>query len=120
MKNATTVCDLAGKRCQACEGGTPPLAPEAIEQYLKELPDWQYRANDKCLEKTFAFKGYAKCIAFVNAIAWMAQHEAHHPDLTVSYNQCIVRFTTHAIGGVSENDVICAAKVDAIFSHRVF
>lgn len=114
------LCDLAGKRCQACEGDVPPLPEQTITSLVENLPGWTYNNTEKRLEKTFGFKGYFRTMAFVNAIAWMAQHENHHPDLIVSYNQCVVHFTTHAIGGLSENDFICAAKVEAIFDHKVF
>ena len=66
------------------------------------------------IEKTFTFKNYHETMAFVNALAWIAHTEDHHPDLVVTYNRCIVRFTTHSVGGISINDFICAAKADAL------
>ena len=66
------------------------------------------------ITKELSFKNYYKTMAFVNAIAWMAHQENHHPDLEVSYNKCVVRYSTHAINGLSENDFICAAKIDQI------
>ena len=67
------------------------------------------------IERTFTFADFHATMAFVNAVAWMAHREDHHPDLTVGYNRCRVEYSTHAIGGLSENDFICAAKVDALF-----
>ncbi len=107
------VCDLTNKNCKPCEGGVPPLSQDESTALLKQLDAWEL--NDKRISKTFAFKDYYQVMAFVNAVAWMTHREDHHPDMTVSYNQCRVEYSTHAIGGLSENDFICAAKVDALF-----
>jgi 4a-hydroxytetrahydrobiopterin dehydratase len=109
--NAT--CDLATKSCKPCEGGVPPLTPAEIEPLLRELKDWEVAGKE--IAKTYRFKNYYETIAFVNAVAWLSHREDHHPDLEVDYNQCRVRYSTHAIGGLSENDFICAAKVDSLF-----
>lgn len=107
------VCDLANKQCKPCEGGVPPLPQDEINKLLKQLDGWaQY---DRLIGKTFEFKNYYHTMAFVNAVAWLSHREDHHPDLSVSYNKCHVEYTTHAINGLSENDFICAAKVDALF-----
>lgn len=108
-----TACDLNDKRCKPCEGGTPPLSQAEINELLTQLPDWQQ--DGAKISKTYPFKNYYQTIAFVNAVAWMTHREDHHPDLAVSYNTCRVEYSTHAIGGLSENDFICAAKVDALF-----
>ena len=71
--------------------------------------------HDQIISKTYSFENYYQTIAFVNAVAWMTHREDHHPDLTVNYNSCRVAYTTHDLGGLSENDFICAAKVDALF-----
>ncbi len=107
------VCDLTNKNCKPCEGGVPPLTQDESKEMLKQLDGWTL--GDKLISKTFAFKDYYQTIAFVNAVAWMTHREDHHPDLTVSYNKCRVEYSTHAIDGLSENDFICAAKVDALF-----
>ncbi len=107
------VCDLTNKQCKPCEGGVPPLSPAEIDRLMQQLEDWQ--SFDHLIGKTYQFKNYYHTIAFVNAIAWMSHREDHHPDLTVTYNSCRVEYTTHAIHGLSENDFICAAKVDALF-----
>lgn len=106
--------ELAHKKCQPCEGGVSPLNPGEIENLLKQLDGWQHA--DNALVKTYVFRDYYQTMAFVNAVAWLAHREDHHPGLSVGYKQCRVEYTTHAIGGLSENDFICAAKVDALFS----
>lgn len=103
---------LAERRCEACDASTPVADDRAIETYLRELPSW--RRADHVIERTFEFKNYYRTMAFVNAVAWIAHCEGHHPDMTVGYNKCRVQLTTHAIGGLSENDFICAAKIDAL------
>lgn len=106
-------CDLASKQCKPCEGGTPPLPQAEIDRLMRQLQDW--RQSGKLIGKDYHFKNYYQTIAFVNAIAWMAHREDHHPGLAVAYSSCRVEYSTHAIGGLSENDFICAAKVDALF-----
>lgn len=106
---------LEKKHCLPCEGGVPPLDKEKISEFLKQLAEgWQISADHKQIYKDFKFKNFYQTMAFVNALAWMAHHENHHPDLEVGYNHCLVRYTTHAIGGLSENDFICAKRVDGI------
>ena len=80
---------------------------------MRLLDNW--RRYDHLINKTFRFKDYYQTIAFVNAVAWLSHAEDHHPELTVGYNSCQVEYTTHSIHGLSENDFICAAKVDALF-----
>jgi 4a-hydroxytetrahydrobiopterin dehydratase len=108
------VTDLAQKKCKPCEGGVSPLEPQEIERLLKQLDGWEH--VNGAIAKTYRFKNYYQTLAFVNATAWISHREDHHPDLTVGYNQCRVQYSTHAIGGLSENDFICAAKIDALFS----
>ncbi len=106
--------DLLNKHCAACEGGIPPLTESDIQRFLKQVPEWTL--NDKVPEisRTFQFRNYYHTMAFVNAVAWIAHQENHHPDLAVYYNKCQVRYSTHAIKGLSENDFICAAKIDVL------
>jgi 4a-hydroxytetrahydrobiopterin dehydratase len=85
-----------------------------IQQWTGQIPAWKMQTG--VLTRQFDFKNYYQTIAFVNAIAWIAHGQDHHPDLLVSYNKCIVSFSTHSVGGLSENDFISAAKVDALFS----
>jgi 4a-hydroxytetrahydrobiopterin dehydratase len=105
--------ELVRAHCRPLEGGSA-YSSGAIAAQLKILPDWV--DGKGAIERSFAFANYYATISFVNAIAWMIHQEDHHPDLTVSYNRCVVRFNTHSVGGVSENDFICAAKCDAIFA----
>ena len=101
-------------RCVGCEGGIPALSTEEISQLLQEIPEWQVNAGNTIISRLFEFKGFYKTMAFVNAIAWIANQENHHPDMEVGYNYCLVKFTTHAIHGLTKNDFICAAKVDQL------
>ncbi len=105
-------CDLTNKSCKPCEGGVPPLTQNEAKKLLAQLDGWALHAQT--IDKTFQFKNYYQTMAFVNAVAWVSHREDHHPDMTVGYNKCRVEYSTHAIGGLSENDFICAAKVDAL------
>lgn len=108
--------DLTGKRCRRCEGGTTPLDAGTVEALLEQLnPDWHPGTDTASIERRFRFANFHETMGFVNAVAWIAHREDHHPDLEVGYNRCTVRYSTHAIGGLSENDFICAAKIDALF-----
>ncbi|EKD74859.1 MAG: pterin-4-alpha-carbinolamine dehydratase [uncultured bacterium] len=110
--------ELTQKRCLPCEGGVAKLTATDVKKLLKNISEWQ--ANEEYLQiyRDFKFRNYYQTIAFVNAVAWMAHQENHHPDLEVSYNHCLVRYNTHAIGGLSENDFICAAKVNALLEEN--
>lgn len=105
---------LAIQRCQPCEGGVPALRPEEARELMTQLNGWKLDEEAKQIRKDFVFKGFYRTMAFVNAVAWIANSENHHPDFEVGYNHCLVRFTTHSIAGLSTNDFICAAKVDAL------
>jgi 4a-hydroxytetrahydrobiopterin dehydratase len=106
--------NLSARRCKPCEGGVAPLKPREIENLLRQIDGWN-NANG-VIAKTYSFKNHYQTMAFVNAAAWISHREDHHPDITVGYNNCRVAYSTHAIGGLSENDFICAAKIDALFS----
>ncbi|MEE4331602.1 MAG: 4a-hydroxytetrahydrobiopterin dehydratase [Wenzhouxiangella sp.] len=105
---------LTEKKCAPCEGGTEPLSGDDIEPLLAQIPGWQVDSEGKKIFRRFEFKGFYKTMAFINAMAWIANKEAHHPDFEAGYNFCLVHFTTHAIDGLSENDFICAAKLNAL------
>jgi 4a-hydroxytetrahydrobiopterin dehydratase len=105
--------ELARKKCVPCEGGVAPLAPEQVRPLLKGLAGWELDGG--MIAKTYRFRNYHETIAFVNATAWISHREDHHPDLLVGYDKCRVSYVTHAIDGLSENDFICAAKLDALF-----
>ena len=109
-----TICNLTSKKCVPCEGDTPILANTEITKLLTNLKDWQVSSDHKSINKKFSFKNFRQTMEFANAIAYIANKEAHHPDLKLGYNYCEVLFTTHAIDGLSENDFICAAKIDLL------
>lgn len=110
---ARTVSDLACGKCKPCEGGVSPLQETEIANLLKQIDGWAY-ANGR-IAKVYDFKDHYQTMAFVNAAAWISHREDHHPDITVGYNRCRVEYVTHAINGLSENDFICAAKLDRLF-----
>tara|TARA_R110002049_G_scaffold283650_1_gene463768 strand:+ start:113 stop:454 length:342 start_codon:yes stop_codon:yes gene_type:complete len=105
--------ELVRKKCAPCEGGVAPLTDAQVNPMLKGLSGWQRDAEK--IFKIFKFKNHYQTQAFTNAVMWVSHREDHHPELTVGYNTCRVEFWTHAIGGLSENDFICAAKVDMLF-----
>jgi 4a-hydroxytetrahydrobiopterin dehydratase len=106
--------DLASRHCQPCAGDTPPLSADAARELLKQVQGWELNEAATEISRTFRFKNYYQTMAFVNALAWVAHQEDHHPDLEVGYNRCRVRYSTHSVGGLSDNDFICAAKIDAL------
>ena len=110
---STTAADLASASCKPCEGGVTPLKEQEVRNLLKQVPGWEY-ANGR-IAKTYEFKNYYQTMAFVNAAAWISHREDHHPDMMVGYSKCRVEYWTHAIDGLSENDFICAAKLDRLF-----
>ena len=105
--------DLATKQCKPCEGNMPPLSPAEITVLMQQLEGWEF--FEKVIRKDYHFKNYYQTIAFVNTVAWISHREDHHPDMMVGYTKCSVEYTTHAISGLSENDFICAAKIDTLF-----
>lgn len=106
------VCDLSQRRCLPCEGGVERLTPAKAAQLLEALPGWEL-AEDK-ISRSFRFANHYETMAFANAVAWISHRENHHPEMTIGYSNCRVGYWTHAIGGLSENDFICAAKVDQL------
>lgn len=111
----TKSSDLVKRRCKPCEGGMPPLEADAVQELMQALNvGWSVTDDGKSIVRLFEFAGYHRTISFVNAVAWIAESEGHHPDLTVGYGKVNVLYTTHAIGGLSENDFICAAKIDRL------
>ena len=103
---------LLQKSCKACEGKVVRLTDDQVKSYLGQIPDWAREGNEIAL--SFKFKNYYETMAAVNAVAWISHREDHHPDMKVGYNTCQIRYSTHSVGGLSENDFICAAKVDAL------
>jgi 4a-hydroxytetrahydrobiopterin dehydratase len=104
--------DLTTKRCLPCEGGVPVLSKEKVTELLSKLDNWEFDELHPALKKTLTFKNFYETMAYVNALAYIAHQENHHPDLEIGYNYCKVRYSTHAVGGLTENDFICAAIID--------
>jgi 4a-hydroxytetrahydrobiopterin dehydratase len=107
------VSDLATRKCKPCAGGVAPLKGAEVDNLLKHLNGWML--EEGFITKNYSFKNYYQTLAFVNAAAWISHREDHHPDMNVGYSTCRVAYRTHAIDGLSENDFICAAKIDALF-----
>ena len=104
--------ELAALAALACRPGAPRLSPPELVPEMKVLPTWE--SSDNRLTKTFRFANYYETMAFVNAVAYIAHRQDHHPDLSVHYNRVVVAYSTHDAGGVTLNDCICAAKIEAL------
>lgn len=109
-----TVEQLLASHCREVKGDAMNAGDASAQ--LKVLDQWT--VDGVALKKVYRFKNYYETLAFVNALAYMVHREDHHPDLYVGYNHCEVRYSTHSVNGISENDFISAAKADAIYSHR--
>lgn len=111
--------DLTQKHCVPCEGGTPPLSDAEEDKLKQQVPKWILLRNDGTtlvhkIRRQFIFKDFKEAIAFVNKIAQIADQEGHHPDIYIFYNKVQLELFTHAVGGLSENDFIMAAKIDTL------
>lgn len=110
-----TVCDLTAKHCKPCEGGIPALSIDEAKIMLEALDEtWILSKEGKSIHRHIVFKNFSKTVYFVNMLIWLADKEMHHPDIKFGYGYCDITFSTHAIDGLSENDYICAAKVDQL------
>ncbi len=105
---------LVEKKCVPCEGGSQPLTAPQVAELLLQTPGWEADDAKKSISRLFTLGSYWETIGFVNAVAWISQGENHHPDMEVGYKKVRVRYSTHAVGGLSENDFICAAKVSRL------
>lgn len=111
----TDMTDLTSKKCEPCEGGIPALSPEQVQTYIVETPEWFADNSVTTIARTFHFNDFQDAILFVNKVAQLSEREGHHPNLFVhNYNKVTISLTTHAIGGLSENDFILAAKIDEL------
>lgn len=108
---ANTIESLRAQHCVPRKGKEAGLAPDQVAGLLRLLPGWQAGPAGDDIRAEFRFDDYFHTMAFVNAVASIAHREDHHPDLEVGYNRCLVRYSTHDVGGLSLNDFICAAKV---------
>jgi 4a-hydroxytetrahydrobiopterin dehydratase len=106
---------LSEKKCAPCEGGVKPLTPAKAKLLAKKLhKGWKIAADSKSLTRSLKFKDFYRTMSFVNAAAYIANSEDHHPDLELGYDYCRITYSTHSIGGLSVNDFICAAKLDRL------
>ncbi len=108
--------DLLEKKCKPCEGSVPPLTKEQVDELLPHVAGWTLSDSGQAITRRFEFNNYYRTMAFVNSVAWIAHQEGHHPDLEVHYAECQVTYTTHAINGLTENDFICAAKIQRLMA----
>ncbi len=106
--------ELSQKHCKACETGASAMGREQAQALLAHIPGWSLNEAATGIDRAYRFKNYYETMAFVNALAWVAHREDHHPDIEVGYNRCHVRYSTHSVGGLSENDFICAAKINRL------
>lgn len=107
---------LARAHCSSRRGHEHRLGEARIRELLPQVPEWALAEDGEALTRTFRFEDYYRTIAFVNALAYIANRENHHPDLSVHYDRCVVRFSTHDAGGLTENDFICAARTDRLLA----
>ncbi len=108
---------LAARKCAPCEGGVPALTAAEAESLMREIDgDWKLAPDSRSLKRSLKFKDFYRTMSFVNALAHVANVEDHHPDLEIGYGYCRITYSTHAIGGLSQNDFICAAKIDRILA----
>ncbi len=106
---------LAQKTCIPCDGGAP-LPAAAVAPLLAQLDGWTLSDGDRSITKRFDFKGFAKPVELANLAAWLGNKQGHHPDIRFGWGYCEVTFTTHAAAGLTENDFICAARLDALLA----
>ncbi len=107
--------DLSNKKCVPCEGGVDALTKDQASNLMIKLDkNWVLANNNKSISKDFKFKNHYEVISAINLIAWISHKEDHHPEITYGYNNLSVKFFTYAIDGLSENDFICAAKIDKV------
>jgi 4a-hydroxytetrahydrobiopterin dehydratase len=105
---------LAQRNCVPRRGAEYRLDAARVAEYGREVPEWAVVEDGAAITRTFRFPDYYRTMAFVNALAYVAHAQDHHPDLGVHYDRCVVRYSTHDVGGLSDNDFICAAKADAL------
>lgn len=111
----STATELTRKRCAPCEGGVPKLSKEQVEHYLGDLKDWKLTADGQRIRREWRVKHFVAGLTFFERVGKLAEEEQHHPDLHLTgYRNVAIEIYTHAIGGLSENDFILAAKIDTL------
>lgn len=112
---SVSAAELTAKKCTPCEGGTPPLTPEQVAAHLPAVPEWKRTEGGKLIRRKYEFDDFVSAMAFLQKVGTLAEEEGHHPDLHLTgYRHVAVELTTHAIGGLSANDFIVAAKIDRL------
>ena len=109
-----TTCNLADKTCEPCAGGIAPFDAATARDHVARLTDWTLSDDATQITRRFSFKGFAKAVEMANLAAWLGNKQGHHPDITFGWGYCEVAFTTHAAKGLTENDFICAARLDSL------
>jgi len=113
--SAATATELTQKKCVPCEGGVPKLTPEQIQQLLHALPQWKLTTDGQRIRREWRAKNFLAGLDFFQRVGKLAEEEGHHPDLHLTgYRNVAIEINTHAIGGLSENDFILAAKIDQL------
>jgi 4a-hydroxytetrahydrobiopterin dehydratase len=112
---SVSAAELTAKKCTPCEGGTPPLTKDQVTEHLAALSEWKLTDDGKMIRRKYKFKDFVSAMAFLQKVGELAEAEGHHPDLHLTgYKNATVELTTHAIGGLSANDFIVAAKIDRL------
>lgn len=109
-----TTCDLASRECEPCKGGIAAMAADEAASMMSQLHDWALTPDKSSIRRRFEFKGFLKAVEMANLAAWLGNKQGHHPDIAFGWGYCEVTFTTHEAGGLTENDFICAARLDAL------
>ena len=112
----STLDTLAARACRPLRGAEHRIPVDAARAHLAGLPGWELVEDGAAIRRSFEFPDYYRTMAFVNALAFIAHREDHHPDLGVHYNRCVVRYSTHDVGGLSDNDFTCAAKASLLIA----
>jgi len=112
---STSAAELTRKKCVSCESGVPPLNPEEVRDHLGAVPEWKLTADGRRIRREWRVKDFSAALDFFNRVGQVAEAEDHHPDLHLTgYRQVAIELSTHAIGGLSENDFILASKIDML------
>ena len=112
---AVSTTELTSKRCQSCEGGVPPLPPDQVKEHLKAVPAWRLAGDGKRIRREWRAKDFVTALDFFRRVGELAEAEGHHPDLHLTgYRDVALEIWTHAVGGLTENDFILAAKIDQL------
>ena len=111
-----TTDELAAMKCQPLKGAENALGAAQVDAWLAALPEWRLGPDGGDLRREFRFSDFSTALAFANALGWIAERENHHPDLELGWGRCLVRFSTHDVGGISRNDFICAAKAQMLLA----